>query len=63
VLKINQNNLKEAVSGGVFCAEYDPEYILNYFYSEKLHPITQFVENKPIDIGIWNIHLINLFIS
>jgi hypothetical protein len=60
--EINQNNRKEAESLGVFCAEYDPEYILNYFYSEKLRPITQFVENKPIDIGIWNIHLINKFI-
>jgi hypothetical protein len=60
--KVNQNNLKEAAAAGVFCAEYDPEYILNYFYSKKLRPIAQFVENKPVDIGIWNIHLINKFI-
>ena len=60
--KINSNNKKSAETEGVFCEEYNPEVILEYFYSEKLRPITCFVENKPIDIGIWNIHLINKFI-
>lgn len=60
--QINLNNRKEAETEGVFCEEYNPEVILKYFYSEKLRPITYFVENKPIDIGIWNIHLINKFI-
>jgi len=55
-------NKEIAKKEGVFCEEYNPEIILNYFYSEKLRPITSFVEKKPIDIGIWNIHLINKFI-
>jgi hypothetical protein len=60
--EINQVNKKNAEEAGVICEEYDPEVILDYFYSEKLRPITSFVENKPIDIGIWNIHLVNKFI-
>lgn len=60
--KIDMVNRRSAANEGVFCVEYDPEVILNYFYSEKLRPITSFAENKPIDIGIWNIHLINKFI-
>jgi hypothetical protein len=60
--EINSTNKKEAESEGIICEEYDPEVILSYFYSEKLRPITSFAENKPIDIGIWNIHLINKFI-
>jgi len=60
--EINQNNMQSAKAKGVFCEKYNPETILKYFYNEKLRPITSFVENKPIDIGIWNIHLINKFI-
>jgi hypothetical protein len=60
--KFNNNNLKIAEKNGIKCCEYHPENILKYFYSEKLKPITSFVELKPIDIGIWNIHLINKFI-
>jgi len=60
--EISQINKKYAKAEGVFCKEYNPETVLKYFYSEKLRPITSFVENKPIDIGIWNIHLINKFI-
>ncbi|MDR1895804.1 MAG: hypothetical protein LBR10_03335 [Prevotellaceae bacterium] len=60
--KINILNRAAAEAVGVYCKEYDPEAILKYFYSKKLRPITYFVENKPIDIGIWNIHLINKFI-
>lgn len=55
-------NKKAAKEESVFCEEYNPDTILEYFYSEKLRPITSFVENKPIDIGIWNIHLVNKFI-
>jgi len=58
----NNSNKKIAESEGVLCEQYNPETILKYFYSEKLRPITSFVENKPIDIGIWNIHLIHKFI-
>ncbi|MGI9558464.1 MAG: hypothetical protein ACR2NQ_02180 [Thermodesulfobacteriota bacterium] len=43
---------------GVHLAKYDPQYVLNTFY-ENFKPIVFFTENKPIDIGIWNIHLIN----
>jgi hypothetical protein len=60
--EISSTNQKNAEVQGVICKEYDPELILKYFYSEKLQPITYFAEKKPIDIGIWNIHLINKFI-
>jgi len=60
--EFNNSNKKYAESEGVLCEQYNPETILKYFYSEKLRPITSFVEKKPIDIGIWNIHLINKFI-
>jgi hypothetical protein len=60
--EIDSLNKKKAELAGVVCAEYAPEIILNYFYSEKMRPITSFAEYKPIDIGIWNIHLINKFI-
>jgi hypothetical protein len=60
--EINKSNKKTVEAEGILCEEYNPETVLKYFYSEKLRPITSFVENKPIDIGIWNIHLINKFI-
>jgi hypothetical protein len=60
--EINSVNRKKAESEGVICHEYNPEAILQHFYSENLYPITSFAEHKPIDIGIWNIHLINKFI-
>ncbi|GHT66177.1 hypothetical protein FACS189452_01610 [Bacteroidia bacterium] len=60
--EISNSNKKMAESEGVLCEEYNPENVLKYFYSEKLRPITSFVANKPIDIGIWSIHLINKFI-
>jgi hypothetical protein len=60
--EISSKDKENAINEGVICVEYNPEIILKYFYSEKLRPITSFVENKPIDIGIWNIHLINKFI-
>jgi len=60
--KINEKNIKIAENEGIKCLEYNPEEVLKYFYSEKLRPITAFVEIKPIDIGVWNIHLINKFI-
>jgi hypothetical protein len=46
---------------GVFCYNYNPEEILKYFFY-NLRPVASFVEIKPIDIGIWNLHLINKFI-
>jgi hypothetical protein len=60
--ELSISNKKIAENEGVLCEQYNPETVLKYFYSEKLRPITSFVENKPIDIGVWNIHLINKFI-
>ncbi|MDR2601090.1 MAG: hypothetical protein LBC53_01355 [Spirochaetaceae bacterium] len=59
---IDRNNLHTVEQNGIKCCEYNPEDVLSYFYNEKLKPITSFIELKPIDIGIWNIHLINKFI-
>lgn len=60
--KATKNGREEIESHNILLQEYNPEDILNYFYSERLRPITSFSELKPIDIGIWNIHLINKFI-
>lgn len=40
------------------CVVYNPEEVLEYFYN-NMKPIALFTETKPIDIGIWNIHLIH----
>lgn len=45
----------------VKCVVYDPAEVLNYFY-KNMKPIALFTETKPIDIGIWNIHLIHDFL-
>lgn len=58
----NDNSRKEIEANGVLLQEYDREEVLKFFYSEKLRPITSFSELKPVDIGIWNIHLVNKFI-
>lgn len=60
--KATKNGREEIEAHHILLQEYNPEDILNYFYSERLKPITSFSELKPIDIGIWNIHLINKFI-
>lgn len=60
--KATKNGREEIESHNILLQEYNPEDILNYFYSERLKPITSFSELKPIDIGIWNMHLINKFI-
>ena len=49
------------LSEGVTCLNYSPEEVLKYFY-QNIRPIASFVEIKPIDIGIWNLHLVNKFI-
>ncbi len=46
---------------GVKVAKYDPAEVLDYFY-RNFKPIAFFTETKPIDIGIWNLHLVNEFI-
>jgi hypothetical protein len=43
---------------GIKCVTYDPAEVLDYFY-KNMKPIALFTETKPIDIGIWNIHLIH----
>ena len=58
----SNNNRSEIEAHGVLLQEYNPEDLLNFFYSERLRPITTFSELKPVDVGIWNIHLINKFI-
>lgn len=60
--KVSPAGRTETEAKGVLIQEYDPEEVLNFFYNEKLRPITFFSEYKPIDIGIWNIHLINKYI-
>ncbi|MDR1180411.1 MAG: hypothetical protein LBL13_00315 [Bacteroidales bacterium] len=60
--EISDSNRQAAENEGVLCEKYNPETILKYFYNDKLKPISAFVNIKPIDIGIWNIHLINKFI-
>lgn len=47
-----------ADKNGVKLTKYDPREILSYFYTH-FKPIAHFAEIKPIDIGIWNIHLIH----
>lgn len=59
---VTPSHVKLSENEGVICLSYSPEDVLKYFYSEKLKPITSFSEIKPIDIGIWNIHLIHKFI-
>lgn len=56
------NHRADIEQKNVHLQEYDPERILKYFYDNNLKPITTFSELRPIDIGIWNIHLINDFI-
>jgi hypothetical protein len=50
-----------AAQRGVKLTRYDPKEILDFFY-KNFKPIAFFTEIKPIDIGIWNLHLVNEFI-
>jgi hypothetical protein len=50
-----------ALSDGIICLDYDPEQVLQYFYT-NLRPIAHLAKLKPIDIGIWNLHLLHDFI-
>lgn len=58
---INELQRKLGWNEGVICSAYNPEEILKYFY-QNLKPVASLVEIKPIDIGIWNLHLIHKFI-
>ena len=46
---------------GVNLTEYDPQEVLGFFY-KNFKPIAFFTKTKPIDIGIWNLHLVHEFI-
>lgn len=46
---------------GVTCVAYNPANLLKHFY-DNLRPIAHFSDVKPIDIGIWNLHLIHGFL-
>jgi hypothetical protein len=58
---IKRHEKQFGLNEGVTCLDYSPEEVLKYFY-QNLKPIASFVEIKPIDIGIWNLHLVNKFI-
>lgn len=57
----SSSNQKLANRNGITYTEYSPEEVLQFFY-ENLKPIASLTEKKPIDVGIWNIHLIHDFI-
>ena len=52
---------RAAADEGVVCTDYNPEHVLQFFY-ENLRPIAFFSQIKPIDIGIWSLHLIHEFL-
>jgi DNA-binding MarR family transcriptional regulator len=58
VTKNGQTRHEPRETDDVKCVVYDPAEVLNYFY-KNMKPIALFTETKPIDIGIWNIHLIH----
>lgn len=43
---------------GIQLTEYDPRAVLQLFY-RTFKPVAFYAETKPIDIGVWNVHLIN----
>src|SRR4030042_3591963 len=47
-----------AAQRGVKLTRYDPKEILDFFY-KNFKPIAFFTEIKQIDIGIWNLLLVN----
>jgi len=59
--RATQTQIRKSIACGVQCLPYSPEYVLQHYYLTS-KPIAALAEIKPIDIGIWNIHLINKFI-
>lgn len=53
-----EDQRQRASQSGVTCINYDPEQVLQHYYT-NLKPIAFFTQTKPIDIGIWNLHLIH----
>lgn len=63
LMPANANNHRSEIEArNVNLQEYNPEEVLKYFFNKNLKPITAFSELKPVDVGIWNIHLIYKFI-
>lgn len=58
---IPEQQRRAAAALGVICTDYEPEQVLQFFY-KNFKPISFFTEVKPIDIGIWNLHLVHDFI-
>src|SRR5437870_3391350 len=58
---VSVNERMVGAQSGVTCIDYSPEDVLQFFY-EHFEPIASFTEIRPIDIGIWNLHLIHKFI-
>jgi hypothetical protein len=58
---VSERDINFSSQQGICSLNYNPEDILEYFYN-NLKPIASFIGIKPIDIGIWNLHLINKFI-
>lgn len=58
---IFEEQRKVAAAIGVICTDYKPEEVLQFFY-RNFKPIASFTKVKPIDIGIWNLHLVHDFI-
>lgn len=50
-----------ATQSGVKLMRYNPQEIFDFFY-KSFKPIAFFTGIKPIDIGIWNLHLVHEFI-
>ena len=58
VTQVTQAQVRTATASDIQCIVYNPAEVLSYFYN-NMKPIALFTETKPIDIGIWNIHLIH----
>jgi hypothetical protein len=46
---------------GITRINYNPEDILQFFYN-NFEPIASFTKIKPVDFGIWNLHLMHKFL-
>ena len=58
---IPETGKEMAKRNGIIGIEYNPELVLQSFY-QNFKPIASLAEVKPIDIGIWNLHLMHSFI-
>lgn len=59
--RVTEREQREAQAFGILCVQYDPRHVLEYFW-QHFRPIALFQEVKPIDFGIWNLHLMHRFI-